>query len=716
MPCAVVTGGGGGGGAAAGAGAATGCCITVVVGVMDVWFSCTVGVTTTEGCCCCVVNTTPPLPPPPMTAALPELPPLIVTVFFFEAGEGTDEILPPLVDITIDVVVAVPEEEAAAEAIVPLIGAMVVTIGCCSGVDEADTALLTGFDEGTARWGCASAISCVGVTCVLFSTLFIRLFTQIVLLLCCMVPAFEVAIDEVVVVLIACTLAVGATVAILTIFDSSFAALPNRGSETVYDACPELESFVGSIVIMNDGASCCCTAVPVDADVLEPGVSPAPFDSCGRSIPDVVVGIEILLAAFIASLCCITILAGYSTPPDEWLLAVVSSGGGSSVSIKSSSSMPMPEIFIRLAKSSFPVGVCVLPYDDGELGDVSRSTEAVVVDPIAPVGIGTWLTAGALGVDEGDTKVAPPGAAVSCRFTPPSWFRLMFWFCSPKLACWNWAGSDVVSSCPFSPFGICIWARLPFSCRFCSWATPWLSRCWLMAAVICCGCRWPCSPWICVSGTPWFVFSPEMFCCTRLPWDDTMNYLLGLRLLQLGPRVVYHQARGGQLGRGRPQYQLHPLRRVLLHQHRHLVEQQGLRVNVARRQDDGTVLGRAGGLCRWLLLRSRRLRRRGNHLAVHLGRVRGGTVRLGRCGSGREMHLGSATGAHHRARLRNLKLGRRQLRHHRRQRDGGDRFRLRDDRLRAVHYRCRAVAGHVRRRLVGALLLMVHHGGRRRGG
>ena len=65
MPCAVVTGGGGGGGAAAGA--AAGCCITVVVGVMDVWFSCTVGVTTTEGCCCCVVNTTPPLPPPPMT-------------------------------------------------------------------------------------------------------------------------------------------------------------------------------------------------------------------------------------------------------------------------------------------------------------------------------------------------------------------------------------------------------------------------------------------------------------------------------------------------------------------------------------------------------------------------------------------------------------------------------------------------------------------------
>ena len=237
-----------------------------------------------------------------LSAALPELPPPIVTVFFFEAGEGTDEILPPLVDITIDVVVAVPEEEA--DAIVPLIGAMVVTIGCCSGVDAEDAALLTGFDEGAARWGCASAISwfcisliwlcSVGVTCVLFSTLFIRLFTQIVLLLCCMVPAFEVAIDEVVVVLMACTLAVGATVAILTIFDSSFAALPNRGSDTVYDACPELESFVGSIVIMNDGASCCCTAVPVDAGILEPGASPAPFDSCCRSIPGVVVGIEIV--------------------------------------------------------------------------------------------------------------------------------------------------------------------------------------------------------------------------------------------------------------------------------------------------------------------------------------------------------------------------------------------------------------------------------------
>uniref|UniRef100_A0A8W7PV00 Uncharacterized protein n=1 Tax=Anopheles coluzzii TaxID=1518534 RepID=A0A8W7PV00_ANOCL len=374
--------------------------------------------------------------------------------------------------------------------------------------------------------------------------------------------------------------------------------------------------------------------------------------------------------------------------------------------------MPMPEIFIRLAKSSFPVGVCVLPYDDGELGDVSRSTEAVVVDAIAPVDIGTWLTAGALGVDEGDTKVAPPGAAVSCRFTPPSWFRLMFWFCSPKLACWNWAGSDVVLQLGDALaqqmlvdggrdlLGLPL-ALQPLDLRQ-RHALVRLQPGNVLLHQIALGRH------------------DERGCGGQLHRPVGVKYpqhLLGLRLLQLGPRVVYHQARGGQLGRGRPQYQLHPLRRVLLHQHRHLVEQQGLRVNVARRQDDGTVLGRAGGLwLRWLLLRSRRLRRRGNHLAVHLGRVRGGTVRLGRCGSGREMHLGSAAGAHHSARLRNLKLGRRQLRHHRRQRDGGDRFRLRDDRLRAVHNRCRAVAGHVRRRLVGALLLMVHHGGRRRGG
>lgn len=49
--------------------------------------------------------------------------------------------------------------------------------------------------------------------------------------------------------------------------------------------------------------------------------------------------------------------------------------------------------------------------------------------------------------------------------------------------------------------------------------------------------------------------------------------LLRLRLLQLWPRIVDHQAGRGKLRRWRSQNQLNALRRILLYDDRHLVEQ-----------------------------------------------------------------------------------------------------------------------------------------------
>lgn len=63
-------------------------------------------------------------------------------------------------------------------------------------------------------------------------------------------------------------------------------------------------------------------------------------------------------------------------------------GAGSSVSMKSSSSMPMPEIFMRLARSSLPVDVCVLVYVGDVGGDVIGSGW----------GVGAWQVTGIDGV------------------------------------------------------------------------------------------------------------------------------------------------------------------------------------------------------------------------------------------------------------------------------------------------------------------------------
>lgn len=63
-------------------------------------------------------------------------------------------------------------------------------------------------------------------------------------------------------------------------------------------------------------------------------------------------------------------------------------GAGSSVSMKSSSSMPIPEIFIKLARSSLPVDVWVLVY----VGDVGG--EAIDSD----CGVGAWQVTGIDGV------------------------------------------------------------------------------------------------------------------------------------------------------------------------------------------------------------------------------------------------------------------------------------------------------------------------------